>query len=96
MRTGAFSQGKSLVHVVGHWLGLLHTYHSPAGTEPCDCTYNPGDFVADTPQQARANTLSCQVRNPTQSSDEEIWKWAQTHSSVRTGMRLHLELCMPA
>eukprot|EP00892_Ulva_mutabilis_P009934 jgi/Ulvmu1/7312/UM035_0101.1 len=61
VQTGAFTQGKSLVHAVGHWLGLLHTYHVPEGADPCAWTNHTGDFVADTPQLAMANTLSCQV-----------------------------------
>ena len=43
--------GLTLVHEVGHWLGLLHTYEGNS----CDPS-NPNDYVADTPQQAFAST----------------------------------------
>jgi len=42
-----YSQGKTTVHEVGHWFGLLHTFQ--------DNTCNPsdaGDMIADTPQQS--------------------------------------------
>ena len=39
-------QGRVLVHEVGHWFGLLHTF------EGLDCE-GPGDFIDDTPQEGK-------------------------------------------
>ncbi len=41
--------GRTVVHEVGHWLGLLHIWGNTAGCY--DGTYNSTDFVDDTPDQ---------------------------------------------
>ena len=47
--------GKTTVHEVGHWLGLLHTFDHNLVSKPEDvCTNNdPGDYIPDTPPQRR-------------------------------------------
>ncbi|TFK25276.1 hypothetical protein FA15DRAFT_755929 [Coprinopsis marcescibilis] len=45
-------QGKTLIHEVGHWMGLLHTFgHVSEGPGSCE---GPGDYIDDTPVQAYA------------------------------------------
>ncbi|KAL8996656.1 MAG: hypothetical protein Q9169_003880 [Polycauliona sp. 2 TL-2023] len=50
-----YDQGKTAVHEVGHWFGLLHTFQDNS----CDRT-SAGDFISDTPQEGVA-TDGCPV-----------------------------------
>ena len=41
---GAYDQGKTLVHEVGHYLGMLHTFSGGS----CEVSYQAGDLIVDT------------------------------------------------
>ena len=56
-----YPDGETLVHLVGHYLGLLHTYEPWPGVEPrCErrCA-QISDLVRDTPVHLRTPTESC-------------------------------------
>ena len=53
-RATGYNLGDTAVHETGHWLGLLHTFHSASG-HGCD-PYNDG--VSDTPMEQGPN-FSC-------------------------------------
>ncbi|KAI4269680.1 MAG: hypothetical protein L6R38_007386 [Xanthoria sp. 2 TBL-2021] len=54
-----YDQGKTAVHEVGHWFGLLHTFQDNS----CEKS-DAGDFISDTPQEGSA-TDGCPVGKDT-------------------------------
>ncbi|NMH27225.1 PKD domain-containing protein [Flavobacterium silvaticum] len=70
-----YDQGEVLVHEVGHYFGLYHTFHQGcSGTTTADCS-TLGDKVCDTPPVAApnyncvANINTC-TETPTDSADK--------------------------
>ncbi|MDI1488020.1 MAG: hypothetical protein OHK93_007294 [Ramalina farinacea] len=57
-----YNEGKTAVHEVGHWFGLLHTFQDNS----CE-TGDPGDYIEDTAQEA-TSTVGCPVGKPGKSS----------------------------
>ncbi|GAB4341879.1 MAG: hypothetical protein Kow0089_16540 [Desulfobulbaceae bacterium] len=60
-----YDQGRTLVHEMGHYLGLLHTFDGNA----CSNSYTTGDLVKDTPAEntehyACTQTTTCGSSDP--------------------------------
>lgn len=51
-----YNRGGTAIHEIGHWHGLLHTFQG----DSCS-PHNPGDYIADTPQQS-SPTEGCPAR----------------------------------
>ncbi len=66
---GEYDQGRTLVHEMGHYLGLLHTFGSTYGYDGCYTGYTAGDLIADTNSENTAHygcsqTSSCGTLDP--------------------------------
>ena len=59
-----FNEGNTLVHEVGHWLGLLHTHEG-------GCDDEDGDSVADTPAEGSSSS-GCAVGRDTCVNDPGV------------------------
>jgi len=77
-----FNEGDTLVHEVGHWLGLEHTFYKGCNLFNMELSFgfrcrngeNAGDFISDTPAQSSAS-FGCQIGRdscPRQAGDDPI------------------------
>lgn len=63
----SYDQGRTLVHEMGHYLGLLHTFDAIAAV--CGNGYTQGDLIADTPAESFehyecSQTYTCNSPDP--------------------------------
>lgn len=59
---GAYNEGRTLVHEVGHYFGLEHTF-SGNGSGSCGNTYSDGDLIVDTNAQS-GDLYGCPLTPP--------------------------------
>ena len=62
---GVYDQGRTLVHEVGHYLGLEHTFNNGGS---CQNTYSTGDLIVDTNAEATPH-YGCAARTTCGSPD---------------------------
>jgi hypothetical protein len=64
-----YNQGRTLVHEVGHYLGLMHTF---SGGTACSNTFSSGDLVVDTNAESvpyYGSEFSCDSRSTCETVD---------------------------
>lgn len=73
LKNGKFGmEGKTLIHEMGHFFGLYHTFHSTQNIPCWSPSYNgcdEGDFVSDTPPQRYCHQKGCDTSINTCDSD---------------------------
>lgn len=63
---GNYDQGRTLVHEMGHYLGLAHTFE---GGGACENSYSAGDLIVDTNAEAGPNYTECSAASSCGSPD---------------------------
>lgn len=84
---GNYNQGRTLVHEIGHYLGLLHTFEGGG----CDNTYTSQDLIVDTPPQSEPDygssaSSSCSVTSAIEnfmnySNDSAMYTFTQEQTN---------------
>jgi hypothetical protein len=70
-------RGATLVHEVGHWMGLQHTFWG-------ECSERTNDGVADTPQYAESTNKCCQQTACGKAAVSGlVWNWMSVSRSFR-------------
>jgi len=60
-----YDQGRTLVHEMGHYMGLYHTFQDGS---TCNNSYTGGDLIVDTPAESEAH-FGCAQTNTCNSAD---------------------------
>lgn len=89
-KTFAYNQGRTLVHEIGHYLGLYHTFQ---GGSACSNTFSTGDVIVDT--NAEAEPFYGEFNSSTNSFNCNAASFSCGNiDPVRNYMDYNVDICM--